>query len=114
MRRNCFLNVASLGYAGAALAAAVLPSSAQAANSVANGDFANIGGVWVNNTGLGSDDWQTAGATAIPDWTNVPNAANEFWFTIPNSYNLTASPGNGSAFAVDLTGQANEQALRRS
>lgn len=35
-------------------------------------------------------------------------AANEFWFLgTSNSYNLTASPGNGSAYAIDLTGQTN-------
>ena len=34
--------------------------------------------------------------------------ANEFWVTTPNSYSgLTASPGNGSTYFVDLTGQAN-------
>jgi hypothetical protein len=81
---------------------------ARAANIVANGDFANIGDVWVNNTGLGSDDWLTAGATAIPDWTNVPGFANEFWVTSPNDYGLSASPGNGGTFFVDLTGQAND------
>lgn len=82
-------------------------TSAQA-NMIDNGDFANVGSVWVNNTGLGSDDWQTAGATGIPGWSNVPGYANEFWFDgTANSYNLTQSPGNGSAYAVDLTGQVN-------
>jgi hypothetical protein len=78
-------------------------------NLISNGDFANIGNVWVNNTGLGSDDWQTPGATAIPGWSNVTGAANEFWVTSPNSYALSASPGNGSSFFVDLTGQANNK-----
>jgi hypothetical protein len=78
--------------------------------SVINGDFADIGNVWVNNTGLGSDDWQTSGATGIPDWSNVPGFANEFWFLgTSNSYSLTQSPGNGSTYAVDLTGQANNK-----
>ncbi len=80
-----------------------------ASTLVANGDFDNIGNVWVNNTGLGSDDWQTSGASAIPDWTNVSGFANEFWVTSPNDYGLTASPGNGSTYFVDLTGQANNQ-----
>ena len=40
----------------------------------------------------------------------MPGFANEFWVTSPNSYSgLTASPGNGSSFFVDLTGQANNQ-----
>jgi hypothetical protein len=85
-----------------------LTAAGARADLVVNGDFANVGNVWVNNTGLGSDDWQTGGATAIPDWTNVAGAANEFWVTSPNDYSgLTASPGNGSTFFVDLTGQAN-------
>ncbi len=58
---------------------------------------------------LGSDDLQTAGATDIPGWTNVPGFANEFWATTPNSYGLTESPGNGSVYWVDLTGQANNK-----
>jgi hypothetical protein len=87
---------------------ALSATGARATNLVVNGDFANTGNVWVNNTGLGSDDWQTGGATAIPGWTNVPGAANEFWVTAPNGYSgITASPTNGSAFFVDLTGQAN-------
>jgi hypothetical protein len=80
------------------------------ANLVTNGDFANIGNVWVNNTGVASDDWQTAGATGIPGWSNVAGFANEFWFFGPsNGYDLTQSPGNGSSYAVDLTGQANNK-----
>jgi hypothetical protein len=78
-------------------------------NLITNGDFANIGNVWVNNTGVGSDDWQTPGATAIPGWSNVAGAANEFWVTSPNSYYLSAAPGNGTSFFVDLTGQANNK-----
>ena len=38
-----------------------------------------------------------------------PGFANEFWATTPNNYGLTQSPGNGSAFWVDLTGQANNK-----
>jgi hypothetical protein len=96
--------------AGAALVgAALMATGAGAATLVTNGDFANIGGVWVNNTGLGSDDWQTAGATGIPDWTNVAGFANEFWVGASNSYSLSASSGNGSAYFVDLTGQANNK-----
>jgi hypothetical protein len=95
----------------ACLLLAGLAANAYAAgpNLIANGDFANLGDVWVNNTGLGSDDWQTSGATAIPDWSNVAGAANEFWVTSPNSYSLSAAPGNASSFFVDLTGQANNK-----
>jgi|HubBroStandDraft_3_1064219.scaffolds.fasta_scaffold15900_4 hypothetical protein len=93
----------------AALLAIFAAGGVQAANLAANGDFANLGNVWVNNTGLGSDDWQTAGATAIPGWSNVTGVANEFWVGASNGYGLSASPGNGSSFFVDLTGQANSK-----
>jgi hypothetical protein len=85
-----------------------LTATGARANLVSNGDFANIGNVWVDNTGDGSDDWLTGGATAIPDWINVVGFANEFWVTTPNSYGLSQSPGNGSTYFVDLTGQAND------
>jgi hypothetical protein len=88
---------------------ALMSAGAGAANLVANGDFDNIGGVWVNNTGLGSDDLQTPGSTNIPGWTNVPGFANEFWVGASNDYNLSAAPGNGSQYFVDLTGQANNK-----
>jgi hypothetical protein len=98
----------SLAVAVAALAA-VMAADADAASLVTNGDFDNIGGVFVNNTGVGSDDLQTAGATDIPGWTNVPDFVNEFWTEPSNGYDLTASPGNGSGYFVDLTGQANNK-----
>jgi len=31
------------------------------------------------------------------------------WAVTPNAYGVTASPGNGSAYFVDLTGQANNK-----
>jgi hypothetical protein len=93
----------------AALLAILAAGAVQAANLAANGDFANLGTVWVDNTGLGSDDWQSAGATAIPGWSNVTGFANEFWVGASNGYGLSASPGNGSSFFVDLTGQANNK-----
>jgi hypothetical protein len=103
VRHSSFLAVGLVGLIA-------LTATGARANLVANGDFANIDGTWVNNTGLGSDDWLTSGRTAIPDWTNVPGAANEFWVTTPNDYSgLTASPGNGSTYFVDLTGQANDK-----
>jgi Protein of unknown function (DUF642) len=87
-----------------------LRTSAQASSLITNGDFADTGNVWVNNTGLGSDDWLTSDATNIPGWSNVPGFANEFWFLgTSNDYSLTQSPGNGSSYAVDLTGQANDK-----
>jgi hypothetical protein len=89
--------------------AALVSGGAVAANLVSNGDFDNIGGVWVNNTGLGSDDLQTPGSTSIPQWTNVPGFANEFWVGGSNGYGLSAAPGNGSQYFVDLTGQANNK-----
>ena len=88
---------------------ALVSGGAAAANLVSNGDFDNIGGVWVNNTGLGSDDLQTPGSTNIPGWTNVSGFANEFWVGAANAYGLSAAPGNGSQYFVDLTGQANNK-----
>jgi hypothetical protein len=99
--KNCIWVTAALS--------ALVSGGAAAANLVSNGDFDNIGSVWVNNTGLGSDDLQTRGATNIPDWTNVPGAVNEFWVAATNGYSLSAAPGNGSQYFVDLTGQANNK-----
>jgi hypothetical protein len=96
-----------LGIATSALMA--LCGQANAANLVVNGDFDNVGSVFVNNTGYGSDDLQTGGATDIPSWNNVPGFANEFWTAPENSYYLTASPSNGSGYFVDLTGQQNNK-----
>lgn len=93
----------------AVLLAIIAAGGVQAANLASNGDFANLGNVWVNNTGLGSDDWRTSGATAVPGWSNVTGFANEFWVGASNGYGLSASPGNGSSFFVDLTGQANNE-----
>jgi hypothetical protein len=91
-----------------ASALALIATEAGAVNLVNNGDFDNIGGVWTDNTGLGSNDFQIAGGVVIPGWSNVSGFANEFWVTTPNGYSgLTASPGNGSTYFVDLTGQAN-------
>jgi hypothetical protein len=88
---------------------ALVSGGAVAANLASNGDFDNIGGVWVNNTGAGSDDLQTPGSTNIPGWANVPGFANEFWVGAVNGYGLSAAPGNGSQYFVDLTGQANNK-----
>jgi hypothetical protein len=92
-----------------AAASGGLSATAQASNLVDNGDFYDVTSVWVDNTGLGSDDLHSAGATMIPGWSVVPGFGNEFWAAASNSYNLTASPGNGSGFWVDLTGQANDK-----
>jgi hypothetical protein len=91
-----------------ASALALIATEAGAVDLVNNGDFDNIGGVWTDNTGLGSNDFQTPGGVVIPGWSNVSGFANEFWVTSPNGYSgLTASPGNGSSYFVDLSGQAN-------
>ncbi len=82
---------------------------ASAANIVNNGDFANVGNVFVDNTSLGGDDIQSSGGTKIPGWTNVAKFVNELWVEPDNSYGLIASPGNGSGYFVDLTGQANQK-----
>jgi Protein of unknown function (DUF642) len=104
------MKLAAIYVSAAFASAAFISTNAGAANLATNGDFDNIGNVWTNNTGKGSNDWQTAGNVAIPGWSNVPGFANEFWVTSPNSYSgLTASPGNGSSFFVDLTGQDNNQ-----
>jgi hypothetical protein len=84
-------------------------TSAGAANLAVNGDFANIGNAYVETTGSGADDI-LQGGTAIPGWTSAggpTSIGNDMWVNPANSYGLTASPGNGSGFFVDLTGQAN-------
>jgi hypothetical protein len=91
-------------------AAALISTGAGAVNLVENGDFDNTAFLWSDNTGFSSNDFQTPGGVDIPGWSNVSGFANEFWVTTPNGYSgLTASPGNGSTFFVDLTGQANSQ-----
>ena len=101
MRRN----ISAVAIAGAL---ALIASEAGAVNLVDNGDFNNVGGVWTDNTGDGSNDFQSPGGVVIPSWSNVSGFANEFWVTTPSGYSgLTASPGNGSTYFVDLTGQAN-------
>ena len=98
----------SLAAAAIAAIATLAASGAGAATLVNNGDFANIGTIWVNNTGLGSDDIQSALATPPPGWTVVGN--NEFWFSSDNNYSgIASSPLNGSMYAIDLTGQTNSK-----
>jgi hypothetical protein len=98
----------------AAISFVLYAGGALAGNLIANGDFANIGNVFVDDTGLGGDDLMQGG-TNIPQWTNVtpPGAptgyVNELWVQPSNNYNLTASPGNGSGYLVDLTGEGNDK-----
>ena len=91
------------------ITAVSLCDKADAANLVQNGSFDNIGNVFVDNTGLGSDDLQTSGSTNIPMWSSVSGLANDFWTAPVNSYGLTASAGNGSGYFVDLTGEDNNK-----
>ena len=78
-------------------------------NLVANGDFDNIGNVFVNNGGW-SDNLPLPGGTDIPDWDNIappgapPGYAEEAWIEPVNGYGDIASPDNGSGYFVDLTG----------
>jgi len=103
-----FPSIGRLCLSGAALLClGTAVTNAATPNLVKNGDFANIGNVFVANTPEGGDDIQTSGATKIPDWTNVPKFVNEVWIEANNGYGLTASPGNGSGYFLDLTGQAN-------
>ncbi len=105
---------------------AILPSAAfglswlsgncVAANLVSNGDFANLGAVFVENVSLGADDLLTPGGSNVPGWSNVtpPGApgkyANEMWIQPNNGFGVTASPGNGGGYFIDLTGEANKKA----
>jgi hypothetical protein len=98
--------------AAAAFAASVATATGAAADLVTNGDFANIGDVYVQNVAYGSDDLLTPGATDIPGWTNVGGpggAGNEMWIQPSNTYGLTAGPVSSSGYFVDLTGQGNVQ-----
>jgi hypothetical protein len=81
---------------------------------ITNGDFANTNSTWTDNTGFGSNDYNTAGGVVIPGWTNVSTATEEQWIETPNTFpdssgTLTNSPGNGSIYFVDLTGLANNE-----
>lgn len=86
-----------------------LATTVSAANLVNNGDFANVGNVYIANTPQGGDDLLTSGGTKIPGWTNVSKFTNELWVAPSNNYNLTASSSNGSGYFVDLTGQGNQK-----
>ncbi len=83
--------------------------NSEAANLVSNGSFDNIASTWVDNTGRAGNDLQSAGGTAIPGWSPIPGFSNQIWIDTPNGYGLAASPGNGSAYFVDLTGEANDK-----
>ncbi len=109
MSRIRFIATAAASFVLVVNAVAVPISHAHAASLINNGDFDNIGNVFINNTDLGSDDLQSMNPTNIPSWTNVPGFANEFWAAPSNGYGLTASSGNGSGYWVDLTGQANNK-----
>jgi hypothetical protein len=91
-------------------ASTILANGAAGANLIDNGNFANVGNVYVENTGQGADDLLTPGATDIPGWTNVGGpggTGNEMWIQPHNEYGLTSSPANPGGFFVDLTGEGN-------
>jgi hypothetical protein len=83
------------------------PFAAHAVNLVANGSFDNTNNTWIDNTGLGGDDLLSSGGTIMPGWSAVSGLANDLWITTPSGYGLTQSPGNTSAYFVDLTGEGN-------
>ena len=94
---------------GLVATAAVLTTASLAAsagtNLIVNGDFADTNSTWYDNTGMGGDDMQLGG-TMPPGWTGVPGRANDIWVGgRPTLYGLTASPGNGSGYFLDLTGR---------
>jgi hypothetical protein len=99
------------GLGALAFGATLLTSSlaTQAANLVTNGDFDNTSSTYVANTPQGGDDLQTAGSTMVPGWTAVTGHANDIWVGPNNTYGITASPGNGSGYFLDLTGQSDVQ-----
>lgn len=71
MRRN----ISAVAIAGAL---ALIASEAGAVNLVDNGDFDNVGGVWTDNTGDGSNDFQSPGGVAIPGWSNSVDSPTSF------------------------------------
>ena len=109
MNQGFVVSISKLCAAIASFVSLGLAISASGANLVSNGDFANVGNVFVATNSFGSDDIQTPGSTDIPGWTNVAKFVNEAWIEPDNLYGLTASPGNGSGYFVDLTGQGNSK-----
>jgi uncharacterized protein DUF642/PEP-CTERM motif-containing protein len=86
----------------AALPAGVLLSGAAEANLVTNGSFDNTSGQFVNNAGGGDD--VPVGSNAISGWT-ISGIYDVLWIPGGGQYGeLTASPGNGSQYFLDLTG----------
>src|ERR1700743_1729052 len=82
------------------------PLAVHAASLITNGDFDNTESSWVDNTGMGGDDLQTAGGTLAPGWSAVPGRANDIWIATPNAYSVTNSPSNASGYFIHLPGQA--------
>lgn len=97
---------------GLVATAAVLTTASLAAsastNLIVNGDFDDTNGTWRNNTDMGGDDLMLGG-TMPPGWSAMPGLANDIWIGPSNDYALTASPGNGSGYFLDLTGQGNTE-----
>jgi hypothetical protein len=80
--------------------------NAQASNLITNGSFSSTStNPWPNTDGLGGDVVGPS-TTAIAGWNIVNDSL--IWIntmTPPNYGGLTNSPGNPSAFFLDLTGQ---------
>jgi hypothetical protein len=89
----------------AGLVATIIASeNAQAVNLVSNGSFdSTSGATWSDNSGGNGGDIVGPSSTAIAGWNIVNDSV--IWINTPNNYGgLTNSPGNGSAFFLDLTG----------
>jgi hypothetical protein len=87
----------------AGLVAAAFASENAQANLITNGSFDNTSGQWTDGTGQGGDLIAPA-SNAITGW-SVAGGYPLLWVNTPNTYRgLAASPGNGSTFFLDLTG----------
>jgi Protein of unknown function (DUF642)/PEP-CTERM motif len=87
---------------GIALSAWALASEARA-NLITNGGFGDPDGNFVDNTGSGGDD-VPVGSPDITGWT-ISGNYSVLWIPSGGFYGgLGPSPGNPSAFLVDLTG----------
>ena len=92
---------------GIALSACASTNGASA-NLISNGGFGDVDGTFTDNTGTGGDS-VPVGSSDITGWT-ISGAYPALWIPsrTPALYGgLEPSPGNPSAFLVDLTGTIN-------